>query len=121
MAISVKSRRRFQVISVFSFMALALSIASMSARSARADEVIMPPNGKGWGGGATAESLLNMNRDPEVVRKVEPGQEPIQIKGTCTDDKGRTFNGDDDEYSQCMSRKGAKKKAAAPASVPSSK
>jgi hypothetical protein len=84
-----------------------------------ADQVIQPSNGKGWGDGTTAESLLNMNRDPEVVRKVDPENVPIQVRGTCTDENGKTYEGDDDEYSLCMNHKNAKAKAPAvtPASV----
>lgn len=85
--------------------------------TALADEVINPPNGKGWGDGATAESLLNMNRDPESVRRVDPDKVPIPIRGTCTDDQGRTYTGDDEEYSVCMNRRMTKIKAPAPASV----
>jgi hypothetical protein len=90
-------------------------MALFQALSASADEVITPPGGKGWGDGATAESLLNMNRDPESVRKVDPEKVPIAIRGTCTDDQGKTYTGDDEDYALCMNRKKSKSKAAAPA------
>jgi len=111
MAFQAKSRLQFQAFAAFSLMALFLSLHS------RADEVITPADGKGWGEGATTESLLNMKRDPEVVRIVDPDNVPIQVKGSCMDDKGRTYTGEDEEYSQCMNRKSARTKAAAPASV----
>jgi hypothetical protein len=93
------------------FMVLAALGLSLSAF---ADEVINPPGGKGWGGGASAESLLNMNRDPESVRRVDPEKVPIPIRGTCTDEQGRTFTGDDEDYALCMNRRMSKKTAASP-------
>ncbi|MFL5815573.1 MAG: hypothetical protein ACJ763_18530 [Bdellovibrionia bacterium] len=90
-------------------------MALFQALAANADEVITPPGGKGWGEGTTAESLLNMNRDPESVRKVDPERVPIPIRGTCTDDQGKTYTGDDEDYALCMNRKTSRTKASAPA------
>ncbi len=93
-------------------------VAATMAYSALADEVVSPKNGQGWGEANTAESLLNMNRDPETVRKVDPDRVPIQVKGSCTDESGKTYTGEDEEYSLCMNRNSAKKKSVAPAAVP---
>jgi hypothetical protein len=89
---------------------MALSIVHLS----RADEVVTPANGKGWGDGATAESLLKLNKDPEVVRRVDPDKLPIAIRGTCTDEQGHTYSGEDEGYSLCMNRKSSKAKSPAP-------
>ena len=45
-----------------------------------------------------------MNRDPEIVRKVDPDNNPIMTKGACMDPQGRTIQGDDPEYSACMNQ-----------------
>jgi hypothetical protein len=95
------------------FLALALTTAAFGGSLARADEVVTPPDGKAWGESNSAESLLKMNRDPEIVRKVDPDHAPIVMKGNCTDEQGNTYTGDDEDYSLCMNKKSAHAKTAA--------
>src|SRR4051794_24596944 len=67
-----------------------------------ADETVAPTDGKNWGDDNAAQNMLQMTRDPRIIREeVSPRQRNEHIASSCEDAKGHLFTEDDPGYERC--------------------